>query len=312
MTDTHTPHPGAPEPQQPAPAAYPAPPAHGTYAPPPPTGYGPPAGSPYGAPPAPPTAREKNVLGLVALITAALGFVFACIPGAMFIGWILLPIALILGIVAVCLRGKSKWQGVTAIVVSVVGTIVGIIVFFVVVAAAFSSAVDDLGDVNVSDPSVVTEDETTGETDGELADSIGTRENPAPLGSEIEGDDWSVVINSVELDAEAAILEENTFNEAADKGTQYILINYTATYTGDDAEGQFAAMVDVAYVTAEGVTVNSYDKIVVAPDEIDTMSTLYEGASVSGNTAIQVPAPVDGVLAVRAGILTDTVFVALD
>lgn len=52
--------------------------------------------------------KQKNTLGLVALIVAVVGFIFACIPGALIIGWVLLPIAFILAIVALVLKGKSK------------------------------------------------------------------------------------------------------------------------------------------------------------------------------------------------------------
>lgn len=39
------------------------------------------------------------------MIIAIVGFIFACIPGALIVGWLLLPIAFILGIVAVFLKG---------------------------------------------------------------------------------------------------------------------------------------------------------------------------------------------------------------
>ena len=103
----------------------------------------PPAYEPQGTPPQPAEKPAKNVLGLVALIVAVVGFIFACIPGAFILGWVLLPVAFVLGIVAVCLRGKAKWQGITAIIVSVVGTIVAFIVFFAVLAIAVGQAVDD-------------------------------------------------------------------------------------------------------------------------------------------------------------------------
>ncbi|MFT4219886.1 MAG: DUF5067 domain-containing protein [Microbacterium sp.] len=101
----------------------------------------PPAPQPVApAPPAPPAAKAKpHVLGIVALIVAAIGFIFACIPGALIVGWILLPIAFVLAIVAFFLKG-SKWPAITALIVAVVGTIVGFVVFFALVANAASEA----------------------------------------------------------------------------------------------------------------------------------------------------------------------------
>lgn len=140
----------------------------------------------------------------------------------------------------------------------------------------------------------------------------GTRENPYPLGSTVSSADWTVVVNSVTLNATEAVMAANPFNEAPDEGSEYIVINYTVTYTGDDADGQMAAFVGLEYVTASGTTVNELDKFVVSPDpKIDTLSTLYNGGSVSGNTAMQVPSPADGVLAVRPGMFADKAFVAI-
>lgn len=284
---------------------YPPAPGQGAPAAPQPT-YIPPLHAQQGEP-----KKARNVLGIIALIVSAVGFLFACIPGALIVGWVLLPIGFVLGIVAVCLSGKVKWQAITAIIVSVVGTIVGMIVFFAVVASSFSNAFGGT-DVEVSDdaPAVVEED---GESGGdEAAAEVGTRENPAALGATITGDEWTVVINSVLPDATKAVLKESSYMEEPDAGHTYLQYNYTVTYTGDDAEGSMPAFVSIEYVSADGVTFDGLDKLIVGPDEMDVMSTLYNGATVTGNGYLQVPEPADGVLAVSAGMLADTVFVAID
>lgn len=273
---------------------------------------------PYAGAPAPtsapqaPVKKGRNTVGLIALIVAAVGFIFACIPGALIVGWVLLPIAFILGIVGLFMSGKPKWQAITAIILSIVGTIVGVIVFTVVVAAAFN---DSFGgtESSVGDSTVVesAEGEQSADADEAAADEVGTRSNPAPLGAPVEGQEWTVVVNSVDLDATDEVAAENEFNDPADEGTVYISINVTATYTGSDADGQFPASVGIDYVTADGVTVNSFDKIVLGPDELDSLSALYEGASATGNRTIQVPTPVDGVLAISPGVIADKVFVAI-
>lgn len=87
--------------------------------------------------------KSTNALGIVALAVSAVGFIFACVPGALIIGWVLLPVGFILGIVALFLTGKAKWPGLTAIIVSVLGTIVGVVVFFGLAAGAVSDALDE-------------------------------------------------------------------------------------------------------------------------------------------------------------------------
>ena len=256
----------------------------------------------------------KNVLGIIALALAAVGFIFACIPGALIVGWILLPIGFILGIISLFLKGQKKWPGLTAIIVSVVGTIVAAVVFFAVVATSFNNAFggteSEVG--NTDDSSVVEETESdAGEEAEEPAAEVGTRENPAPLGAPIDSAEWTVVVNSVNLDATEAVLAENEFQDPPADGTVFIGINYTVTYKGDDADGQMPAMVGIEYVTADGNTVDGLDRILMGPDSFDSMSTLYNGASATGNYYLQVPAPVDGVVAVRPGMVADKVFVAV-
>ena len=293
MTLTPPPASGAPDPSQPAPVAPQ------------------PEFAPAGA--AAPVAEKKqrNILGIIALIVAAIGFIFACIPGALIVGWILLPIGFILGIVSLFMKGKVKWQGLTAIIVSVVGTIIGVIVFTVVVATAFDDAFGG-SETEVGSSTTVTE-EAEGDTEEEApATEAGTRENPVPLGTPLSTDEWTVTINSVTLNAQDQLLAAaDLYNEAPDAGMEYVLINYTVQYTGKDAEGGIPAFAMVDYVTADGNTVNNLDKLVMSPDSIDIMSPLYEGASVTGNHAIQVPTPADGVLAVTPGMMADKVFVAI-
>jgi glycopeptide antibiotics resistance protein len=94
--------------------------------------------------------KRTNGLGIAAFIVAIVGFIFACMPGALIIGWVLLPIGFILGLVAIFLKGKVKWQAVSAVIISVVGTIVGFVVFFVAVGNAIGDAVEENSNVNVT------------------------------------------------------------------------------------------------------------------------------------------------------------------
>jgi hypothetical protein len=273
----------------------------------PPT-YGPPGAS--GPQDHAKTKKQRNVIGLVALIAAIVGFIFACIPGALIIGWVLLPVAFILAIVSLFLKDKAKGMGITALILSIVGTIVGFAVFFSVVASSAKDAFGG-GETKVSAP--------TGEAVASApaaaekpAAKAGTRENPSAIGSVVESKDWRVVVNSVKLAATDAVVAANQFNEAPAAGSEYILVNYSATYIGNDANGQSPAFVSVDYVTADGKTVNSFDHHAVAPEAIDS-NTLYKGGTVTGNIAIQVPTATadQGVLAVRPGMIADKVFVAV-
>ena len=86
---------------------------------------------PGSTPPAPPapTKRPRNTIALVALIVAILGFAFAVIEGAYLLGWVLLPIGFVLGLVGLFARDRGKGLAVAAVIVSVVGTIAGVVAF---------------------------------------------------------------------------------------------------------------------------------------------------------------------------------------
>jgi hypothetical protein len=252
-----------------------------------------------------------NVVGLIALITAVLGFLFACMPGALIVGWILLPIAFVLALVSLFLKDKPKGMGIAALILSIVGTIVGFIVFFAVVGTAATNAFGS-GDTKVVAPSGDAAATNGGQAEAPAA-KAGTRENPHPVGSVIESKDWRVVVNTVTLAATDAVVAANQFNKPPAAGSEYVMVNYSATYIGDDPDGQMPAFVSIEYVTADGKTVNGLDKFVVAPEPIDTTSTLYTGGTATGNKAIEVPTATagQGVLAVRPGMLADKVFVAV-
>lgn len=263
-------------------------------------------------PPQPPeTKKPKNVVGLIALITAVLGFIFACMPGALIVGWVLLPIAFILAIVSLFIKDKPKGMGIAALILSIVGTIVGVVVFFAVVGSSFDNAFGS-GDTKVVAPSGEA-GSPAGAVENKAEAATGTRENPSPIGSVVESDDWRIVINSVTLAASDAVAAANEFNDPPAEGSEYILVNYSATYLGDDANGQMPAFVSLEYVTADGRTINSFDKTVIAPDAIDSSNTLYKDGTATGNVAFEVPSATaaQGVLAVRPGMLADKVFVAV-
>lgn len=94
----------------------------------------PPAWSQTGAPAAvvtgaPQPRRERNVVAIVAIGLAAVGTLASLLQTTAVIGWILLPVSFVLAIVALCLRDKAKKLAVSALVLSIVGSLVGLGMF---------------------------------------------------------------------------------------------------------------------------------------------------------------------------------------
>lgn len=287
-----------------------------TMPPPPPEQPGAPAPATRAETATAPVPKKRNLLGLIALIVAAVGFVFACIPGALIVGWVLLPIAFILGIVALFLRNTAKWQAVTAIIVSVVGTVVGVIVFATVVSSAFDESFGSGSEVTIEEPAAPGEAEGGADASddaaaGEASVDLGTRENPLPIGTTFSSDEWEVTVNAVTLDATADVLANATFAEEPPAGHEYIVVDYTVTNLSDDAEGSQPVFVGVDYVTATGNAIDQLDATAVGYDTLDLLSTLYEGATASGTRTMLADSPAEGVLAFNPGFFADTVFVAI-
>lgn len=268
--------------------------------------------APQPPPPMPPSApsgapKKTNVLALIAMIVAVVGFTFACIPGALIVGWVLLPIAFVLSIVSLFLKGDRKWMGIVGLIVSVIGTIVGVVVFFAVVATSFENAFDESfgsGDTTVTQP--VDEAGEESDADEPTAAAQGTRDNPYPLASQISSDDWTVVVNSYTADGNAAVAEGNMFNDEAPAGSHYEIVNYTVTYTGDDKG--LSAEVGVDLVTSAGNVIDTFDSMAVLADAFG-IDELYNGASATGSQAYLVPDGESVLIRVRPGMFADEVFV---
>lgn len=265
----------------------------------------------------PPKAR--NTVGIIALIAAIVGAIFAVIPGALILGWILLPIAFVLSIVSLFMKNQKRGQGIAALIISIVGTIVGMIVFIGVVGSAFDDAFSD--ETQIQSPTHgdemqefedVTVDEEPAEPVASGDAQEGTRTNPLAIGASISNSEWDVTVNSVDLDATDVILAENTFNEAPADGNVYLMVEVSATYTGTNPEGD-TPWVTVEYVSAGGNSFASHDSMVVTPNSFDSLETLYEGASTTGNISIEVPEDeiADGTLKVSPGLFGDPVFFAV-
>ncbi|MGP5118273.1 DUF4190 domain-containing protein [Corynebacterium casei] len=266
----------------------------------------------------PDPASTRNTLAIIALITAVLGVVFSCIEGALIVGWILLPISFVLSIVALVTKNKKKGMAITALIISIVGPIIAGVFFLSVVGESVDEAFG--GETSVSSssagekaPAEAGEDKGKGDKAAAQGGEAGSiRENPLPIGVTIENNDWAATVNSVNLDGDDIVAAANSFNEPAGEGKKYIIVNITQTLKNDAPEGRMPDA-SVEYVSPDGVTHNSFDSMVTLENQFDSLTTIYKGASVTGDVAIAVPADTagEGVLAIRPGMFGDKKFVAV-
>jgi hypothetical protein len=257
---------------------------------------------PYPPPVGPqPLARQKNALGLIALVAGIIGFIFACIPGALIVGWVLLPIAFILGVVGLFLSGTTpKGASIAAVIISVVGTIVGVAVFTVVVRDSFGNAFRK-SDLSPSSPTTINGDGNIGQSD-----SKGSRENPLPIGETVSNQDWQVTLGAPR-EAWSEIAATNQFNEPPKSGMEYWIVPVTATYKGDKT-GSPTFGIRVKFVGSDNRTYE--DPCGVIPDPISGVGDLYRGGQAKGNTCVAVPAGARGLWTLSTGFVGQPVFFA--
>lgn len=275
--------------------------------------------APYPGPPAQPPRRRTNVVGIIALVVAVIGFIFACVPGALILGWIMLPIAFVLSLVGLFLRDRARWTAITALIVSIVGTIVGVLVFFFAVVNAFdesfggSSATVDDSAAEAGAESVAMNDADEAVDDSAAVGKPGeSRENPVPLGTTVSGDEWDVTVVEFNADADDEVLAANMFNEPAADGYTYVTAEVEVAYYGEESDDP-SWSVSVEYVTDSGNVISTADTMAVAPEpSIHDIGEMYAGATGTGNVVLEVPEDDTGVLRVSPGMIADSIFVSTE
>ncbi len=257
----------------------------------------------------PATLKGSNGLATAGFILGLLGLLTSWIPFLNIVG-------IILGVLGVVLagRGLAKSKKVNAGKgLAIAGIILGVlgVVFAVIINAAFFFPVGEGGRIVTSTivgapkSSAKAASNDDGDSDAELGTNSDT---PAPIGSEITGDDWAVTINSVKT------LPADKYGSKPAAGSILLAVNMTATYNGDDEQGSTPSTT-VKFVSPDGNTVDttSGSTLFIADNDFDSLKTIYNGASIEGDQLLEVPANdwQGGVLAVSPGMLSDDTFVAV-
>lgn len=237
-------------------------------------------------PPPPPGSKSKSGLTLASLIVGIVAMVCAVIPGLSFIAFLPALAALGLGIAGLVSKAPGRGNALTGVILGPVALLVAIIVSIGAIAGGVVQTVDE------ADPAPVTEEQGEPEPEPvEEAPEEGTRENPSPAGSTIvisdnSGPIWEVTIGVANLNAGDIIAAENMFNDAADAGSQYILVPVTYTYVGTTS-GTPWIDIDIEFVSAAGTT--HTEEFVVAPNPTSDINEMYNGATATGNLVVMAP-----------------------
>ncbi|WP_432476472.1 hypothetical protein [Nocardioides sp. GXQ0305] len=259
---------------------------------------------------APVPPKGSNGLAIAGFVLGLLGLLTSWIPFLNVVGIILGVLGVVLAGVGLAKSSKVNAGKGLAIAGIVLGALA--VIFAVLINVVFVSAVDEAIDqttsTRVETPSGSGNEAASEDKAGSDAELGTTRDNPAPLGSGITGDDWTVKINSVKT------VRADSMGETPAAGSVLLAINMTATYNGDDEQGS-TPWATVDFVSPDGTTIDSTSgsTMFIAENEFDSLKTVFNGASVTGDQLLEVPADTwqDGVLAVSPGMLSDDTFVAV-
>ena len=257
------------------------------------------------APPVPPVgpaplAPAKNTFGLVSLIVGAVAFVGAFIPIINYVSGFAAIAGLVFGIIAVTRKGKPKGLAKGGIAASGVALLLSI-VLAIVYTIGFVHAVNDAQNVAAGSSSSDTSGDSSNSGDS-LTDpteapsnegEVGTRTNPAPIGTTIattaDGEpEYEITLGAPTLNADAIIAAENQFNDAAPAGMQYAMLPITVTYQGTKTGTPWMDL-DVSFVSAAGTTHSEMDSSVVGPAPLSDINELYPAGTATGNVVIAIP-----------------------
>lgn len=241
-----------------------------------------------------PAGNGLAIASLIVGIIAILGF---AVPVINVFSALLAVVGLVLGIIALVRKAGSRGLSLSGTIVSALALLLSL-VFIVIYAVGFSAAIDEVS----SEPTIVEEPADVEaepaapaeESAAPDASDVGTRDNPAPLGTMIELSEfgeatYEVTLGPAVLNANDAVTAANQFNEPPTEGFQYALVPVNMTYIGAET-GTPWLDITVEYVSAAGTTHTEGDTLTVGPSpSMFEINEMYNGSTAVGNVLIMIP-----------------------
>jgi len=180
-----------------------------------------------------------------------------------------------------------------------VGTAIIAVIVVVAVIASLGGGDDDKPTV-VSTPTGTAETASTG---GSTDSALGTKSNPAPIGTALQARGWVVKVEEVVPNATDLVLAENQFNEPPAEGRQFFMARLSVQYVGNEEPRTPALDLSFSVFGSRGGEYTDYDESCgVIPNKLDTFKELYNGGTITGNLCWSVPSDEVGTLLLRVRI----------
>lgn len=121
----------------------------------------------------------------------------------------------------------------------------------------------------------------------------GTEAEPLPLGTEADlGNGWRIRVDSANLNATADVLAADEFNQEPSEGMRYAVVSVTMFFDGDGTKQREspALGLDVSLWGSDRVERSESFVMASLDDEIDSMSDIAAGSSLTGTAVFEVGA----------------------
>jgi hypothetical protein len=252
-----------------------------------------------GAPPAPPVTvappkNGKNGLATASLVIGIIALIGAVIPFVNYMSGLVATVGAVLGLVAVIQKHRRNGTAIAGLIISVAAIILSIALAAAYTAGFAASVADATSTKTLAKPAAgAPAAEPAAKPAAPAAKAVGTRDNPAPIGTTVVVQDagspaWEVTPGKPTLDANALVAKENQFNDKPDAGMVYAMLPVTVKYVGADKATPYTG-ISIKFVSADGKTHESFDKSVVGPNDLSDVNDMYTGAKATGNVVIMVP-----------------------
>ncbi|NQX27172.1 DUF4190 domain-containing protein [Microbacteriaceae bacterium VKM Ac-2854] len=257
-------------------------------------------GSPYGGPPAP-GARRFNGLGLAALICGGIALLGSFIPFVNYATGFLAFVGLVLGIIALILKGRAKGLAIAGTIVSAIALIVSVVLAIVYTAGIASSVSDAIAsaEAEASQEATVPSDVPSDESSDGLGEEAPAGGADAAFGETIAYD------NDVTISVSAATAFTPTDTAfGADQANQVLVTMTITNGSTENLEPSVYATASSAGVAATDI----YDSGNAAGD-IGTppSTTILPGGTATWLQGFSVADPADIVLQISPSFDYDDV-----
>jgi hypothetical protein len=136
------------------------------------------------------------------------------------------------------------------------------------------------------------------------------RSNPAPIGSEVNVDEYTIKVTDIVVPADAIVKKGNSFNSKPEPGNQYIFVNTAATCNKSTDESCSLAGFEFSLIDSAGIA-HDPEIFIAGVDGLFEPGEFFGGATKTGYIPFIVPIDDTKLILRYSGILGSDAYFAI-